>query len=249
MLKFESRDPFPIVFESDHTYLEAQTHAAAVDHWLGLQTEQTEKRLAVEGCRSKAPTTSRESQQLWFGLATQNLLTPYTEIRSLLSLAKPEAGQVVVDLGAAYGRMGFVINRCHPGVSFIGYEYVGERVHEGRRSFKQHSLQNADLEHADLSSAGFIPEIADIYFLYDYGTLKAIEKTLYDLKKIARLRPIVVIGRGRHCRYAIEARHSWLGKVNRIGAEERATVYCSDLNDRLFVSGSDTSGPLVESTM
>ena len=42
----------------------------------------------------------------------------------------------VVDLGAGYGRMGLVIAKHYPTLSFWGVEYVAERVAEGNRVFQ-----------------------------------------------------------------------------------------------------------------
>ena len=50
---------------------------------------------------------------------------------------------------------------------------------------------------ADLSALDFKPEPAQFYFIYDFGSREAIEKTLQDLRSIAALQPISVIGRGR----------------------------------------------------
>ena len=129
----------------------------------------------------------------------------------MLQLLSPQAGQSIVDLGAGYGRMGFVIARHFPDVRFVGYEYVAERVNEGKRCLNLAGAPpHIALQQADLSHFGFRPESADFYFIYDYGTRAAISKTLDDLKRVARNRSIVVIGRGRASRDAIEREQPWL---------------------------------------
>ncbi len=224
MIKFEASSPYPLC---DYVYSEseAKAHAALVDAWLGLQTASIEVRLAQQGCRLRAPHASGEKQELWFGLEVQQLLTPYVEIRSLLSKLEPQRGSTIVDLGAAYGRMGFVIGREYPGVNFVGYEYVGERVSEARRVLAKLRYDGISIEHADLASAEFEPVAADVYFLYDYGTPKAIEKTLHDLRRLSKSRPITLVARGRHCRYLIETRHPWLQKKDPTIGEARTTIY------------------------
>jgi hypothetical protein len=268
MAHFNPAQPFPFREQKMRTYSEALEHSALVDAWLGLQIERVERELVEQGCRSRAPGSSGDHQQLWFGLATQSLLTPYNEIREILERIKPRPGETVVDLGAAYGRMGFVIARHFPGVGFVGYEYVGERVKESERCLErfiagtavrrevrlsEHVARVAPdtrgghanrvthttrirMEHADLSAPSFAPVVADYYFIYDYGTTKAIEKTLYDLRRIAADRPIMVIGRGRRCREAIEIRHPWLAKAYPGEAEGRATIYCSAAFAESFVT-------------
>jgi ubiquinone/menaquinone biosynthesis C-methylase UbiE len=180
------------------------------------------------GSRLRAPDASGEVQELWFGLDVQALLTPYTELRRILEKLDVRDGQTVIDLGAAYGRMGFVMNRHFGGARFIGYEYVGERVEEGRRALIRFGAKSASLVHADL--AGIKPASGDVYFIYDFGTVKAIEKTLHDLRRIAAQRPIRVVVRGRHCRYLIASRHSWLLDMFPQGPEDFYSIYASSLS-------------------
>ncbi len=205
-----------------------QSHAAAADAWLGLEIEKTERRLLNQGCRLKAGGVSRDPQELWIGLASQDLLTPYIEIRGLLELLSPPRSTMIVDLGAAYGRMGFVVARHFPERQFVGYEYVGERVHEARRCLQVLENSRITIEHADLSDRRFSPVAADYYFLYDFGTAKAIEKTLYDLRRIALERSITVIARGRRSHEAIETRHPWLVPATRVQSIAASTVFRSN---------------------
>jgi len=227
MISFLASEPFPQVDLSLHSIAELQNHAARVDHWLGFRTEEIEKRLGVVGSHFKVSSSSGEKQQLWFGLAVQILQTPYIEIRTILEKLQVSAGQTVVDLGAAYGRMGIVMGRHFSRANFVGYEYVGERVSEGQRIFSNLKIASARIEHCDLAAATFQPIPADIFFIYDFGTPKAIEKALHDLRRISQQRPIRVVARGRHCRYLIANRHSWLCKVNQFEPETSMTIYRS----------------------
>ena len=147
MLVFDACDPFPLVGVGAGsgsepagvagaeptggavTYAEAQVHAAAVDKWLGFELDAIEARLA----REHTNFSGARDEQHWIGLPIQTLQTPYTEIRELLSLLDLKPGDHIVDLGAGYGRMGFVVAAHHPGVGFTGYEVVSDRVAEGRR--------------------------------------------------------------------------------------------------------------------
>lgn len=207
MIRFDPLAPYPLLPAESHTYAEAQVHAAEVDRWLGFEMEPIEGKL-------HAGMPGYEGQQLWIGLPLQAMLTPYTELRSMLARLAPQAGQTVVDLGAGYGRMGFVVARHHPGVRFVGYEFVQERVTEGSGRLRAAGAEKTSiLLQADLSDPAFVPPAADFYFIYDYGTRKAIQKTLEDLREIAATRPICVVGRGRASRDAIEQHHPWLSQV------------------------------------
>lgn len=230
MVRFERRDPFPFKDEGTFSKSEAKAHAREVDSYLGLRIDAIEARLHSGGSKRPAPDASGEHQQLWFGLDPQDLLTPYLEIRSVLELIPRSISAHVVDLGAAYGRMGFVIERHFPHFTFTGYEYVGERVVEGAEALKRFGARRAKLEHADLTSKQFRMPNADIYFIYDYGTPAAIEKTLHDLKRKAGEREILIVARGRNVRYAIESKHRWLEKLLPMASERAITVYRSNLS-------------------
>jgi hypothetical protein len=205
--------------------VELRKHSAQVDQWLGFEIEKVEKELTLHGCRAKAPGSHGETQNLWIGLESQNLLTPYAEIRRFLSVLNPRAGSTVVDLGAAYGRIGFVLGRHYPEVNFIGYEYVGERVRETQRLFTRHGFKRAKMEQVDLTSFSFRPPPAEYYFIYDYGTPGAIEKTLYDLRRVAKDRSFAVIAGGRLCHEAITWSHPWLEGVAIDGSHVRYSIF------------------------
>jgi len=225
MVRFSPSDPFPLTDLAVHSQSDLRAHSARVDQWLGLRTREIETRLMARGCRERAPGASGEAQELWLGLDVQALLTPYCEIRAILERLKPRPGHTVIDLGAAYGRMAFVIERHFHGVRFAGYEYAGERVREGRRAFAQAGLKNSRLEHVDLTAGDFRPQTAQIYFIYDYGTPKAIEKTLYDLRRLSKETDAVIVCRGRHCRYLISTRHPWLINAFPGEPEGRISIY------------------------
>ncbi|RYZ72253.1 MAG: hypothetical protein EOP05_11215 [Proteobacteria bacterium] len=233
MVSFERRDPFPFITEGKFSKSEAKAHASEVDTYLGLRIGPIEARLNQSGSKSPAPSASGEHQQLWFGLDPQDLLTPYLEIRATLESIDLKNRKHIVDLGAAYGRMGFVIERHFPEQKFTGYEYVGERVVEGASALKRFGAKRATLEHADLTSAKFQIPDADVFFIYDYGTPKAIEKTLFDLRKMASRKDLLIVARGRNCRYSIESKHPWLSKTNPLAPESAITLYHSNQNLRL----------------
>lgn len=226
MLRFDPLDPFPLVDLERHSVADLRRHSVQVDQWLGFKVEQIERDLLAGGCRRRASRSSEDIQQLWFGLDPQALQTPYVEIRNLLASFPPKSS--VVDLGCAYGRMAHVIARCFPEMEFTGYEYVGERVAEGNRVLRKlYGKFVSELQHVDLSARDFKLERADIYFIYDFGTLKAIEKVIFDLKRYARLKPITLVARGRHTRYLLSTRHPWLRPLSAATRERTFTIYQS----------------------
>src|SRR5689334_5029748 len=111
MLSFDVSDPFPLVPEGSDIYRNAQVHSGKVDAWLGLKISEIEtalsERLYAERGRERYREPYKDS---WVGLPPQSLLTPYSEIRSILAKLSPPPGSTLVDLGAGYGRVGFVIH-------------------------------------------------------------------------------------------------------------------------------------------
>jgi hypothetical protein len=198
-------------------------YSAAVDAWLGFDIVEIEKRIHERLGNSKLG----DAQEYWVGLNIQSLLTPYTEIRDLLDRLGLKAGEKIIDLGAGYGRIGFVIGHYYPETDFVGYEAVEERVTETQRCLASLRYPRVRMEIADLSDPGFKPEAADYYFIYDYGTRPAVEKTLEDLKAIARTRKITVVGRGRLSRDAIERHHPWLSQVQSPQHFKNYSIYFS----------------------
>lgn len=181
-----------------------------MDEYLGFQTEAIEEKLLTE----QGAKTLESDVQAWIGLPVQAMQTPYTEIRQILSLLRPEPGSTVVDLGCAYGRMAHVVGRHCSQVHFVGYELIPERVIEGRRVLEKFNYPLCRLETADLSATDFTPPPAEYYFIFDFGSRPAIEKILEDLKKISLQKSITVVARGRGIRNWIYQSHPWLYAVN-----------------------------------
>jgi hypothetical protein len=213
-LQFDASDPFPLIPEGQYSYQEEQDHSAQVDAWLGLETEKIEKEIQSKRFEDEMGVAIKNHEQLWVGLPTEALLTPYTEIRRILDLLKPKPNTRLIDLGSGYGRIGFVIGRHYSEVDFVGYEYVQKRVEESKRCLARWNYARVAVEAVDLAEPDFMPAPADFYFLYDFGSKRTIEKVLQDLRSVARERPIAVIGRGRSVRDLIELGHPWLSSVH-----------------------------------
>ncbi len=204
-MELDPGNPFPLLPLSPELYPLAKRHAALADEWLGLQVSSTESRLNPN---------LLPGQQTWCDRHPSIFLTPYVELRAWLEELRPEAGELVVDLGAGYGRLGFVLARHFPETRFLGFELVKERVSEGQKALRNFGAVRAELLEADLSAPGFTPPLADYYFIYDYGTRAAIAKTLCDLRELSKAKKFQVVGRGRSVRDQIEREHPWLSAVH-----------------------------------
>lgn len=213
---FDSQDPFPLRELESFSYEDAKEHAARVDRWLGLRTEETER--AVRSALIDGET--------WGHLPVQAFNTPYLELRALLQLLRLQDGQTLVDLGCGYARLAFVMARHFPRSFFIGFELAEARVLEARRRLAEFAPQtSARILHQDLSDPNFSPPPAEFYFLYDFGKPAAIEKTLQDLRALAQRRPFQVIARGRGTRQALHLSHPWLTEVNPAHHFQHFSIY------------------------
>lgn len=207
-------------------------HANMVDRILGFRTKYIEEMLVAEA-RGFEPEGSHETWgpslhegiQTWVGLDLQTLQTPYSECLRILQLLKIRPYQHLIDLGAAYGRMGVVIGGLYLKNSFAGYEYVRARVEEGNRIYRELGFHRCQLKEQDLFDPDFdLPE-ADIYFIYDYGQVEHIEHTLTQLRKISQKRPVKLVVRGRFTKRIIAHSHPWLDLSYEGKLEEFFSIY------------------------
>lgn len=206
--------------------------SADLDQRLGLNVGAIEaellnraRRLRPEGDLRSWGSALHEGNQTWVGLSLETLQTPYAELRHMCELAKLGPGDRVVDLGAGYGRLGFILARFYPEAEFLGFEYVRERVEEGQRVFKALGLSKSTLLEQDLTAPDFILPVADCYFIYDYGKLEHIRATLGQLSAVADHHRFRVIARGKGTRGLIEREHPWLADVAPPAHEENFSVY------------------------
>ena len=202
ILNFNPHDPFPLLASIESTYDQAKRHATLVDEWLGYHIPEIET-LIVD---PKLP---------WVGLAPETLLTPYTEIRFMLSKLGLIAGMRVIELGAAYARMLHVLKRHHSGVEYLGVEVVKLRVEEARRVMGLHRIPPERLECRDLLSQDSVLPRGEVYFVYDLSSaVNETEKLISKIRDQAKIHPVIVVGRGRATRSVIERHHPWLSDVN-----------------------------------
>lgn len=217
---------------SDPSYEGTREHSEKLDLHLGFEIAKIEGKL-LEAAQAIDPQGSHKTwgqtihagNQTWVGLSHQTLQTPYSELKEICDLLNPAAGTKMVDLGAGYGRMGLVLKAFYPDVSFVGFEYVSERVNEGRRILQHYQCTNSQLHVQDLTEDGFILPKAEYYFLYDYGTVSHIKKTLTQLAIMGNLKKFKLIARGKGTRSLIDYEYPWLSQVYLPTHKEHFSIY------------------------
>lgn len=209
------------------------THAARVDAELGFGIDDIELRLhrqafALDPAGDVGTWGPQmHAAQTWVGLAPQTLLTPYDELSRMCDLLHLPDGAHVVDLGAAYGRLGFVLHQRYPAAHFTGVEILPERVDEGNRLFALHGCRNARLIRHDMFAPDFQLPLADCYLIYDYGVLEHLRWTMAQLQNLATVHRFQVIARGDTIRALIRAAHPWLTASAEARHETNFSVYAS----------------------
>ncbi len=127
----------------------------------------------------------------------RRIQTLYADFFHILDAMAPREGQLIADLGAAFGRLGFFVGIKRPELSFIGYELVKERVTEARRVAEALGLSpRVQFVEQDLSRRGFHPAAADFFYLCDPVTGATWLKLMEDLKAISTAKPITLIHLG-----------------------------------------------------
>lgn len=207
-------------------------HAQLVDKILGLRVKYIEEMLVAEaqgfepeGTHETWGPILHQGVQTWIGLELQTLQTPYSECFRILQLLKIKPYQHIIDLGAAYGRMGIVIGGLYIKNSFTGYEYVKARVDEGNRLYRELGFSRSQLLQQDLFAQDFELPLADVYFIYDYGQVEHIDHTLRQIEKIAHKRPVKVVVRGKFTKQIISDFHPWLELKYEGKHEEFFSIY------------------------
>jgi len=217
---------------SDHTSVGVESHTTAIDQRLGFRIADIEQDL-YERAHGLDPAGNMQTwgrqmhggSQTWVGLESHALLTPYDELnRMCQQLAIGENGHIV-DLGAGYGRMAFVLNHYQPSAYFTGVELVPERVSEGNRLFGKYGLRRAQLVEDNLFRPDFTLPLADAYLIYDYGNIEHIRWTMGQLQHLAGVHRFKVIARGKGVRTLIQYAHPWLTVLGVPYHEENFSIY------------------------
>ena len=221
-----SIDPFPLHSLQVAQSPAAKEHARITDTLLGFEIESVEE--FVRAHRFEEDLAKFET---WAHISPQVFLTSYWELRYWMNRIQPLPHYRVADLGAGYGRLGWILDRYFPEVSFVGVECVFERVVEAQRVMRRHQLTNARMAWGDLTDDAFAMPIAELYFLYDCGTAEAVKNVMDRLDRVAPV-GAKLLARGQRARESAHSSPHWVpqsGAHVYIGAAENTTGDEADL--------------------
>jgi hypothetical protein len=83
-------------------------------------------------------------------------------------------------------------------------------------------MNPANLSEGDLTREDFYPEIAQHYFIYDFGKVPHIRRLLQQLSEIADKNKFTLTGRGKGIRSLISHEFPWLTPIYE---EENFSIY------------------------
>lgn len=184
-------------------YQEAKIQSEEIDLFLGFNIADIEQKLIKNKIEE-------QDKKKWTGLDPQIFQTPYSELINFINLINPKETDTWVDLGAAYGRMGIVLFLLKPDMKFIGYEIVNERVLEANKVYQNWDMKNSSLIQDDIALNQFTIPLANLYFIYDFGSKNDIYYVLEKLRIISKSQKIKIIARGRGIRQWIMLDFPWL---------------------------------------
>lgn len=162
-------------------------HSKQLDRFLGYKIARIEQKLSKKYRAFNKSTDATNSKkhyagsEVWVGLNTQALQTPYVDILCVLKALKPFNPKSVIDLGAGYGRVGIVYCSVFLEGKFTGIEILPERYLEAVRVHNLHDLQNCKMVQQDLVAGTYAIPKGDVYFIYDFSHIEDID---YVLRRI-----------------------------------------------------------------
>lgn len=177
-------DPRHFIPKND---LHSKIHSKRIDQILGYRIKRIEVNLLKKyQAYYKLTDESNKKQhfegtQTWIGLHPQTLQTPYGDIFEALCLLKRVPVSKLIDIGAAYGRVGIVSSCLFPKARFIGYEVLDKRVEEGNRVFNKLGLINNEIVLQNVLEEDFVLPQGEIYFIYDFSDPGDVVKILDQL--------------------------------------------------------------------
>lgn len=199
------------------TYANQLKASAIIDNLFDFNVLSIEQEMLAKA-KEKFPNGNQRSwgrsmhddHQTYVGLSPSILQTPYCELQEIVDKLEIEKNETVIDLGAAYGRMGIVCEQVCETIEFIGYEYCDERVEDGNNVYDDLNLENKSLEQQDIVCESFDLPIADYYFVYEFGHLKEIEKLFEKLRENSKEGKFKVVVRGEGAKSIVFNKHPWL---------------------------------------
>lgn len=214
-------------------YKSERQHSKDLDKFLGFKIQKIEQKLlqkfrAYDKILDESNRKKHfQGTQTWIGLNPQILQTPYSEISHFLSYFVKYKPKKIIDLGAAYGRIGLVMNAIIPDSTFIGYEILDVRFKEAKRMIKYLSLDNCEMRNENILDKNFKLPKADVYFIYDFSDSIGLHIILSRLaKKISKER-FFIVAKGDGVRTIIQLKFPEFWSTHGVIHKKNWSIYSS----------------------
>jgi hypothetical protein len=226
-----NRDPIGSLFHLP-VGMQPRRHSTLVDKKLGFRINRVENKLSQKYRQYDLSMADGQQKgyfpdtEAWIGLDPAILQTPYSDIFKALNFIRGLDFEVsiIVDIGAAYGRVAFVKEELFQNAQFIGYEVVKKRQQEGQRVIDYHNLIDSHLIEQDVLDKGFELPQASIYFIYDFSETSDVSHILKKLSEINDL-PFFLIAHGERALRLLEFQFQDYQKVHQVRKDSGLSVF------------------------
>lgn len=205
----------------------------AIDKYFGFHISKIEQKL-LKKYRAYYKTSDQSNRkqhfgesETWIGLHPQVLLTPYAEIYEFLNLLKKYNPKKIVDFGAAYGRVGIVMNSIYQDATFTGYEIIQQRVDEANRIFEKLNFKNCEMIKENILDENFNLPDADIYFIYDFSNPIDISRLLNKLSDIIFKKRFFIVAKGEGIKSLIQLKYPQFWASHGVIHKKHWSIYSS----------------------
>lgn len=214
-------------------YHELQVRSSLIDTLLGFNIENIEEEL-IHNAQINYPKGNYKTwgksiyngSEAWIGLSSEQLQTTYYEFFDVINRINVSEEETFCDLGAGYGRLGFLLRLLERNNAFLGVELVEQRVNEAKRLIDLYGYKDIRMVCSDLKE--FPIPFYDNYFIYDFGVISQMNYVLEKLAVLSYKNKFRIIARGRGIRTLIENKHPWLAAIEPTYTDTYAIFYTSE---------------------
>lgn len=199
--------------------------AAYIDKKLGLNPFKVES--GLKGFSPQGEKRKMSQSRSWVGESSHVFQTPYSELYEMVKVLQNYKTDSFVDLGAGYGRMAIALEVLCPKSSFVGFEFIQERVEEGNRVLKNLGVKNKQLVTQDILQDDFIIPMSDVYFIYDFSDPEYLKIILNKLSNKLASDKFFIIAKGRAIRSLIHNKYREFFALYGAYHEENWSLYSS----------------------
>lgn len=202
-----------------------------IDYALGFFVPKIEKELLDQVGHFKSLKKNKiYKSETWIGLEPNMLQTPYPEIIEFVEILSNKFNcKTFIDFGAAYSRLGVVLNLMVEEFYYTGYELVKERVENSVEVFKKNNFKNYEILEKDIMENLDIPK-ADVYFIYDFSSIDEQMKMLNQFSKKMYKDKFFLVARGHGIRSLIQNKYKEFYVCNGVIHKENYSIYSSHID-------------------